>query len=132
MEDLAKTAINAALNSGASFADIRIENTTTTVLEINNGVTKRSLASRLKGAGIRAFVDGAWAFAQTTDLTPSGVRKTGESVSQLAFATREKVAEKFDIEGPTFKDKVKLSVKTPFQDVSVEEKVEFVKNIEIL
>jgi TldD protein len=130
MEDLAQTAIEAALNAGASFADIRIENSTTTVLEITNGVTKRSMASRLKGAGIRAFVDGAWAFAQTTDLTPKGVRNTGESVAQLALATRKKVAKKFDIDGPTFRDKLKLSVKIPFQDISVEEKIEFVKKIE--
>ena len=130
MEDLAQTAIDAAINSGASFADIRIENSTTTVLDINNGVTKRSLASRLKGAGIRAFVDGAWAFAQTTDLTPKGLRETGESVAQLALATREKVAEKFELEGPTYKDKFKISVKTPFEDVSLEEKLEFVKRIE--
>ena len=130
MEDLAQTAIDAAINSGASFADIRIEDSTTTVLDINNGVTKRSLASRLKGAGIRAFVDGAWAFAQTTDLTPKGLRETGESVAQLALATREKVAEKFELEGPTYKDKFKISVKTPFEDVSLEEKLEFVKRIE--
>jgi TldD protein len=130
MEDLAQTAIDAALKAGASFADIRIENSTTTVLEITDGVTKRSLASRLKGAGIRAFVDGAWAFAQTTDLTSKAVRETGESVAQLALATREKVAEKFEMEGPTFKDNMKLSVKIPFKDVSVEEKLEFVKRIE--
>ena len=130
MEDLAQTAIDAAINSGASFADIRIENSTTTVLDINNGVTKRSLASRLKGAGIRAFVDGAWAFAQTTDLTLEGVRKTGESVAQLALATREKVAEKFELEGPTYKDKFKISVKKPFEDISIEEKLEFLKRIE--
>jgi TldD protein len=130
MEDLAQTAIDVALNSGASFADIRIENSTTTVLDITDGVTKKSLASRLKGAGIRAFVDGAWAFAQTTDLTPNGVRKTGKPVAQLALATREKVAEKFEINGPTYKDKFKISVKTPLQDVSVEEKIDFVKMIE--
>jgi TldD protein len=130
MEDLAQTAIDAAINSGVSFADIRIENSTTTILEINNAVTKRSQASRLKGAGIRAFIDGAWAFAQTTDLTHKGMRETGESVAQLALATQDKVSKKFEIEGPTFKDKIKLSVKTPFQDVSIEEKIEYVKSIE--
>ena len=60
MEDVAQAAIEAALKAGASFADVRIENTTTTIIEISNGVTKQSLASRLKGAGIRAFVNGAW------------------------------------------------------------------------
>ncbi|MHA2119019.1 MAG: PmbA/TldA family metallopeptidase, partial [Candidatus Thorarchaeota archaeon] len=83
MEDLAQAAIEAALKIGASFADVRIENTTTTIIEINDAVTKQSIASRMKGAGIRAFIDGAWAFAQTTDLTPEGMRSTGESVAKL-------------------------------------------------
>ncbi len=95
MEDLATIAIEAALKVGASFADVRIENTSTTIIEINDGVSKQSMASRLKGAGIRAFIEGAWAFAQTTDLTPAGMRSTGESVAKMALATREKVAEKF-------------------------------------
>ncbi|MHA1577610.1 MAG: PmbA/TldA family metallopeptidase, partial [Candidatus Thorarchaeota archaeon] len=61
MESLTEAAIEAAIKTGASFADVRIENTTTTIIEITNGVSKRSMASHLKGAGIRAFIDGAWA-----------------------------------------------------------------------
>ncbi|MEE9540821.1 MAG: DNA gyrase modulator, partial [Candidatus Thorarchaeota archaeon] len=92
MEDAARAAIEAALKVGAKFADVRIENTSTTIIEMSDGVTKRSLASRLKGAGIRAFIDGAWAFGQATDLTPRGMRETGESVARLALATRSRVA----------------------------------------
>ncbi len=130
MEDVAQAAIEAALKAGASFADVRIENTTTTIIEISNGVTKQSLASRLKGAGIRAFVNGAWAFAQCTDLTSSGMREIGESVGRLAVATKDRVAERFDLDGPTFKDKVRMSVKSHFADISVDEKIAFAKMID--
>lgn len=130
MEDLAQAAIDAALKTGVSFADIRIENSTTTIIELNDGVTRQSMASRMKGAGIRAFIDGAWAFAQTTNLTSEGMRTTGESVAKLALATREKVAEKFVIDGPTFDAKVKLNVKKPFDSVSIEEKMGFVQMID--
>jgi len=130
MEDLTQAAIDAALKAGATFADIRIENTTTTIIEITNGVTKRSIASRLKGAGLRAFVDGAWAFAQTTDLTRSGMRDTGTSVAKLALATREKAAEKFVIDAPAFNDSVKLHLNTHFDDVPMEDKVRFTKLID--
>ncbi len=130
MEDLAEAAINAGLDAGASFVDIRIENTVTTILEMTDGVTKRSMASRLKGAGIRAFVDGAWAFAQNTDLTLDGMREVGTSVAKLAIATREKVSEKFEIEGPVFTAKEKMVVKKPFQDVSIDDKISFVKQID--
>ena len=130
MEDAAKAAIEAVLKVGAKFADVRIENTTTTVIELSDGVTKRSLASRLKGAGIRAFIDGAWAFGQATDLTPKGMRETGESVARLALATRGRVAKRFEIDGPSFQDKVRLKVKKPFQDVTFEEKIAFAKMID--
>ncbi len=130
MEDLANAAIEAALKAGVSFADVRIENTTTTIIEINDGVSKQSMASRLKGAGIRAFIDGAWAFALTTDLTPSGMRSTGESVARMALATREKVEEKFQIDGPSFKAHSEFKVKKPFNSISIDEKMSLVKMID--
>ncbi|MHA1935278.1 MAG: TldD/PmbA family protein [Candidatus Thorarchaeota archaeon] len=130
MEDLAQTAIEAAIGAGVSFADVRIEHTKTTIIELTDGATKRSMASHLKGAGVRAFVDGAWAFAQTDDMTPKGMRDTGESVAKLAKATRERVSERFEIDGPAFTAKRKLRVRKPFQDVSFEEKVALAKMLD--
>jgi TldD protein len=130
MEDLAQAAIEAALKIGASFADVRIENTTTTIIEINDAITKQSIASRMKGAGIRAFIDGAWAFAQTTDLTPEGLRSTGESVAKLALATRDRVEENFSIDGPSFEGKVMMNLKKPFSSISIDEKMDFVRMID--
>jgi hypothetical protein len=129
MEDLAQIAIEAALKTGARFADVRIENTATTIIELNDGVSKQSISSRLKGAGIRAFIDGAWAFAQTTDLTNSGMRATGKSVAKMALATKEKVVDIFDIDGPSFKDRSYYSVKKPFDRVSIDEKMAFLQRV---
>jgi TldD protein len=130
MEDLAQRAIEAALKTGAQFADVRIENTATTIIEINDGVTKQALSSRLKGAGIRAFIDGAWAFVQTTDLTNEGMRTAGTSVGKMAIATRKRVIEKFEIDGPTFSDRCYYHVKTPFRSISIDEKMNLVKMID--
>ncbi|MFX0090171.1 MAG: TldD/PmbA family protein [Candidatus Hodarchaeota archaeon] len=130
MEDLAQLAIETALKVGVSFVDVRIQDTIATTLEINNGATKRAIGSHLKGAGIRAFIDGAWAFTQTSDLTPKGIREPAKSVARLALATREKVQERFVINGPTFKDKVKISVKKSLQDVPIDEKMAFTKMID--
>jgi TldD protein len=130
MEDLAQIAIEAALKTGAQFADVRIENTATTIIELNDGVSKQSISSRLKGAGIRAFIDGAWAFAQTTDLTNQGMRATGESVAKMAIATKEKIAEKFEIDGPSFQDQSHYSVKKSFSHTTIDEKMAFVKMID--
>ncbi|MHA1863255.1 MAG: TldD/PmbA family protein [Candidatus Thorarchaeota archaeon] len=130
MEDLATIAIEAALKAGASFVDVRIENTATTIIEINDGVSKQSMASRLKGAGIRAFIEGAWAFAQTTNLTAAGLKATGESVAKMALVTREKVADKFEIDGPSFQDRFEYKVKKPFSSISIDEKMSLVKMID--
>jgi len=130
MEDLANAAIEAALKAGVSFADVRIENTSTTIIEINDGVSKQSIASRLKGAGIRAFIDGAWAFGQTTDLTSSGMKKIGDSIAKLAITTKEQVSEKFEIDGPTFEDRFEYNVKKPFSSISIDEKMSLVKMID--
>ncbi|MHA2224538.1 MAG: TldD/PmbA family protein [Candidatus Hodarchaeales archaeon] len=130
MEDLTQAAIEAALKTGVSFVDVRIENTHATNIEFTDGITKKALASRLKGAGIRAFVDGAWAFAQTSDLTAKGMCETAESAAKLALATREKVAEKFVIEGPSFRDNIKIKVKKSLMDISVEEKIAFTRKID--
>jgi TldD protein len=48
----------------------------------------------------------------------------------LALATREQATEKFEIDGPTFKDRVKTSVQKPFADISVEDKIGYVKMID--
>ena len=130
MEDLATAAIEAALKAGVSFTDVRIENTSTTIIEVSDGVSKQSMASRLKGAGIRAFIDGAWAFGQTTDLTSSGMKKIGESVAKLAFTTKEQVSNKFEIDGPTFEDRFEYKVKKPFSSISIDEKMSLVKMID--
>ncbi len=130
MEDLAQAAIEGALSNGASFADVRIENTVTTVIEISDGITRKAIASRLKGAGIRAFADGAWAFAQTTTLTTRGMKETGESVARLAMATKDHVADCFTIDGPTFTDRATLNVRKPFEDIRIEDKMDFVKRID--
>jgi TldD protein len=130
MEDLAQIAIESALKNGVQFADVRIENTATTIIELNDGVTRQSISSRIKGAGIRAFIDGAWAFAQTTDLTNEGMRKTGKSVAKMALAIRKKVVEKFEIDGPSFQGRSYYNVKKPFNRISIDEKMELAKMID--
>ena len=77
MEDLAQTALDSALKHGAEFVDIRVEDTKITFIEITDGTSKRSSSGQLKGAGVRAFLNGAWAFAHTTNLTQSGMRDIG-------------------------------------------------------
>ncbi len=130
MEDLAQIAISTALDEGVSFSDIRIEDTHLTRIEINNGVSKTSLGAQLKGAGIRAFIDGAWAFAHTTNFTQEGMRQIGRKVAKTALAIRNHVAESFALSGPSFQDKMELKVKKNLQNISEEEKMALTKMLD--
>jgi TldD protein len=128
-EDLGGVAVQAGLDAGASFVDVRVENTRLTNLEVVNGVTRNTVVATLKGVGIRAFVDGSWAFGHTSELTATGVRETAESVARIAVATRPWVSEKFEIEAASFKDKVAYRCKAPINTIPLEEKLALVRQI---
>ncbi|MFW9831161.1 MAG: TldD/PmbA family protein, partial [Candidatus Thorarchaeota archaeon] len=98
--------------------------------EISNSISKISLGAQLRGAGIRAFVAGAWAFAHVSDFTSNGMKKTGQQVAKTALALRDRVAEKFDLSGPRFQDKIRMNVKQKFIDVPLEEKMALVRMLD--
>ncbi|MFQ5981129.1 MAG: TldD/PmbA family protein [Candidatus Heimdallarchaeota archaeon] len=123
MQDLAETAIESALDAGAQFCDVRIEDSLITIIELDSKVTKTANALRKKGAGVRAFVDGAWAFAHTATLTKKAMQEIGSQVSRLAKAVVPHVHKKYDLDGPTYEGHVRTDAKTSVQDVSFEDKL---------
>ena len=129
MEDLADIAIDTGLNTGASFVDIRIEYTRKTNLDVVNEVTRNTILATEKGAGIRAFVDGSWAFGYTSDLTKSGIRNTSESIAKMALTANSWVKERFEIEAPSFQDRIEYNAKTPIDETPVEYKIELAKKL---
>ena len=130
MEELGNIAIETAKKLGADFADIRIETSKKTNIEVNNGITKSALVARQKGAGFRSFVDGAWSFGHTSDLTPKGIRELATSVTRLSLATKKWIDEKFQIEGPSNVDKVESKAKKPINKAPIEDKIELARSID--
>ena len=129
MEDLGQVAIDTGLKAGASFVDIRIEYTRKTNLDVVNEVTRNTIIATEKGAGIRAFVDGSWAFGYTSDLSTSGIATASESIARMALSSKKWVTEPFDIEVPTFKDNVEYKAKTPINETSIEFKINLAKQL---
>lgn len=129
MEDLGQVAIEAGLKAGASFVDIRIEHSKKTNLEVVNEVSRDTVLATEKGAGIRAFVDGSWAFGYTSDVTRSGIRKASESITRMALVASKSIEERFEIEAPSFRGKVKYKAKVPINKTQVEYKIELVKEL---
>ncbi|MGY5873616.1 MAG: TldD/PmbA family protein [Candidatus Thorarchaeota archaeon] len=129
MEELGQVATESGLKTGASFVDIRIENTRKTTIDVVNGVTRNTILATEKGAGIRAFVDGAWAFGYTSDLTKSGIQKASESIAKMALSTRKYVKERFEIDVPSFQDTVEYKAKIPIDEADVEYKIDLTKQM---
>lgn len=83
--------------------------------EINTGISL--------GARIRVLKNGAWGFAYTTDL--SKLNEITDTAIQLSNSLTGDVELS---ESEVVKDKVKVDVKIPFKDISIEEKKEIMKD----
>jgi TldD protein len=93
---LAARALDTASAGGATYADIRFEDGRSERIEVRNGALATLSDSRSVGYGIRAFFDGAWGFAASSDLSDAGVdaaaaralaiAKAGASVATRRFA----------------------------------------------
>jgi predicted Zn-dependent protease len=62
MKDLALLAIDTCKQQGASYADIRLIETTQELLMVRNGQVALTDLTQSLGYGIRAFFKGAWGF----------------------------------------------------------------------
>ena len=116
--------LSKACTRGAQFADIRLESSEGTSISAKDGSTKISSSNEL-GAGIRAFIEGAWGFAYTTKVDRSGLTDCAERAVGLAKAVHKR-AEKFSIDVPVFEDIVTTTVLRLPLEVPVAEKLDFV------
>src|SRR3974377_1426381 len=91
-------ALSRARERGSQFADIRLEGSEGTLISAKDGRTKINSSNEL-GAGIRAFLDGAWGFAYTTQVDRNGLIDCAERAVSLAKAVYGR-AERFSIEVP--------------------------------
>ncbi|HYA32415.1 MAG TPA: TldD/PmbA family protein [Candidatus Bathyarchaeia archaeon] len=116
--------LSTARASGAQFVDIRLESSDGTSISAKDGITKVTTSNEL-GAGIRAFLEGAWGFAYTTKIDRDGLIDCSERAVSLAKAVHDR-AEKFSIEVPTFDDIVETTVLRVPTQVPVAEKLTYV------
>src|SRR5437867_3578149 len=68
MRDIAEFALQAALDAGAAYADVRVQEVDTEEVSVRNGVLETAEAATSAGVGVRVLVDGAWGFAATSQL----------------------------------------------------------------
>lgn len=93
MKDLAKFALDTAAFKGATYADVRIIDTTTENYFLRNKVVAQIGRDNNLGFGIRVIADGAWGFAASGILSKEEIEKTAVLAIEIAKAsavTKEK------------------------------------------
>lgn len=78
---LSKT-LDAALSTGADFADIFVEDTYSSQLSVLNSKPEQAIVGQLYGAGIRLFFGHEVIYVTTNDLTEAGMVKAALNAAQ--------------------------------------------------
>jgi TldD protein len=84
--DVTKQAVEAALRSGADYADARIVHEDSESLTVRNQVMEGIDRSSSQGIGIRVLVNGYWGFAATARMDGSEIARTAELAVEIARA----------------------------------------------
>src|SRR5256885_16727556 len=87
MKDLASLALDTAIQSGATYADVRVLDDRSRALATKNGKIGNASDSRSQGFNVRVLVDGAWGFASSADLSRASVDATAAQAVAIARAS---------------------------------------------
>ncbi|HET9051645.1 MAG TPA: TldD/PmbA family protein [Candidatus Dormibacteraeota bacterium] len=87
MRDLAERALDAATGAGAAYADVRVAERATEVVEVRNGQLLGVDRDEDEGIGIRVLVDGAWGFAAVGALDGRSVEAAALRAVRIARAS---------------------------------------------
>ncbi len=120
---LAIDVLNAALATGADYAEIFYEDSINNSLEIENGRVSVSTANSMCGVGLRLLKQYQTVYGYTNDLSKKGLMKLAESLSHSFNGERLITVTKLDM----IKAKNRNPVKNSYLNVSKEEKIALVK-----
>src|SRR5262249_35463167 len=104
-QQLADAALNAAIEAGASHADLRIHRIVTQVIQLRDATLETSAVSRQLGLAVGVSVDGTWGFASHAALTPEVAADPARRAVQVSRTLRALNAENVRLaEEPVYRD----------------------------
>ncbi|MHA2209807.1 MAG: TldD/PmbA family protein [Candidatus Thorarchaeota archaeon] len=132
MLDLMTNAIESVSDKKVAFADIRQESRVGTQLAVINGALRRFNRTNRAGTVARVLVGECWGQASTTqEVTKVRLEMLLSEATKMAKACAKYSRNDIDLSNVNSEQKsVWLSVKEDPQDVSTEEKIEFVMTID--
>lgn len=95
MRDLAERALSAAMRSGVTYADVRVEEGRERHITTKNGKPGNVATHEDMGVGIRVLAGGCWGFAATDELSAKGLERAAGLAVDIALSGR--LAKKRDV-----------------------------------
>jgi len=123
--------IERAIDHGAEYCDIRIEETMETNISRRNRELYRAVLGAEKGFGIRVLYNGVWGFSSSNNISYANLKNALDKAINIAKATSTKSKEKTELaDAKIVKDKVIWRPKINPLDVDIEEKNKMLVAIE--
>lgn len=88
MKNFCQEAIDAALQLGAAYADVRLIQNKREDIFLRNGKPGNLNFSESTGAGIRVIVNGAWGFASIVDVNNANIKTCAQRASRSPARAR--------------------------------------------
>jgi TldD protein len=87
LNDIIEAALAAASAAGASYADVRVVDSTHEELQVASGLVEAVDRSDSFGVGVRAICEGAWGFASSRTVTTAEAQKVARQAVAIAKAS---------------------------------------------
>jgi len=84
---MATTAVQAALDAGARYADARVMSRRHESMSARDGEIEELVQTEDAGLGVRALVGSSWGFYAVPDLTDAALRQAGARAAEIAKAS---------------------------------------------
>jgi TldD protein len=102
---LADAAITAAVEAGASYADLRLHALASETVQLRDGALENAVVDDEIGLAVRVIVDGTWGFASHAELSPDAAADTARRAVRVARTLAPLNAERIELAPePVYRD----------------------------
>ena len=124
MDDLITEALDAAVATGATYADVRGVELSSEALTIKGGRVEALDRSSSLGFGVRVLVDGAWGFAASSRLADDETRRVAVAATEVGRASATAISGPVElVPEPAHVDSWSTPIEVDPFAVSIEDKV---------
>lgn len=130
IKKIADTAIFTAKNNGASYSDFRLSNFRSQNVSTSEQVIQSIRDNENFGFAVRVIIDGTWGFAASSTFSEDEVVRITKIACEIANANKSIQLNKVELaKTPVYNETWKTPIKKNAFEVSIEDKVNFLFNI---